>query len=676
MKITNHRDDPSGKNKKGNTKKRGKRDIILLILTVPLLLLVAVASLLTFTVKWAFSFWANLTMDEIVYHLTSPLEGTGDDIMMKFYMYALAPALVIFVAVIVYLIIVRKIKKSWYGRCLGLVFLMFSGIAGFTFYQAWTTLKIGEYLKNQEITSVFIENNYVDPNSVQLAFPGRKRNLIFIYLESVETTFTDKKNGGDFEFDCIPELTKLAQKYEDFSGSSKELEGGHVEPGTTFTMGGMFGQTSGLPLQVGLKAKIMDKRGAMNEMYTQEHFFPGITTLGDILEAQGYHNVLFLGSEAVFGGRKLYFKEHGNYEIDDFDYAIKRNWLEDKEISWGYPDWRLFLQAEERLRELSEEDEPFNLTMLTVDTHFEDGIRCRYCLPEFPGNSYADVYACSSRQVNDFISWCQGQDWYENTTIILSGDHTTMDSNFCDDVAEDYPRKTYTCFINADAKTADPERRRNYTTLDIFPTTLAAMGVKIEGDRLGLGTDLFSSEDTLYEIYGDEMDAELNRRSLFLEQVSEFDPNTQAYKNAVIMYEAAYGDESGEDDSSMSDRSGTDDSSTAADESGIDDSSMSDGSGTDDNSTSADESGEDDSSIPTDGSGEDDNSVTADESGKDTVPDESYQRFLPGETEDIWNHIQGRDVIGSELIRDIMLDPWKKAVKGSEDGSVPAGQDT
>ena len=73
-----------------------------------------------------------------------------------------------------------------------------------------------------------------------------------------------------------------------------------------------------------LKAKIMDKRGAMNEMYTQEHFFPGITTLGDILEAQGYHNVLFLGSEAVFGGRKLYFKEHGNYEIDDFNYAIKR----------------------------------------------------------------------------------------------------------------------------------------------------------------------------------------------------------------------------------------------------------------------------------------------------------------------------------------------------------------
>ena len=36
--------------------------------------------------------------------------------------------------------------------------------------------------------------------------------------------------------------------------------------------------------------------------------------------------------------------------------------------------------------------------------------------------------------------------------------------------------------------------KRTYTTMDNFPTTLAAMGVKIEGNRLGLGTNLFSEE--------------------------------------------------------------------------------------------------------------------------------------------------------------------------------------
>ena len=118
-----------------------------------------------------------------------------------------------------------------------------------------------------------------------------------------------------------------------------------------------------------------------------------------------------LTAEAVFGGRKLYYTEHGNYEIDDFWYAVNRNWLEGKENSWGYGDWRLFLQAKERLKELSAEDQPFNLTMLTLDTHFENGIRCKYCEIEYPGNSYADVYSCSSRQLSEFISWCQDQSY-------------------------------------------------------------------------------------------------------------------------------------------------------------------------------------------------------------------------------------------------------------------------
>ena len=35
-----------------------------------------------------------------------------------------------------------------------------------------------------------------------------------------------------------------------------------------------------------------------------------------------------------------------------------------------------------------------------------------------------------------------------------------------------------------------------------MPTILSAMGYSIEGDRLGLGTNLFSGEKTLLEKYG------------------------------------------------------------------------------------------------------------------------------------------------------------------------------
>ena len=616
-----------------STVKKKKGSVLSLILTVPVLFVVGFAALLAFTLRWALSFWADLTMDEIVYHLTTPLEGTGEDIMMKFYTLALLPALAVLALVCVIIVVIRRKRERWYGRALAVVFVLSLIVVGLSTGYAWNNLKIDEYLKNQSITSSFIEENYVDPNAVTLTFPKTKRNLIYIFLESFETTFTDKANGGGFDFNCIPEMTELAQKYEDFSGTSKKLNGGHVLPGTTFTMGGMFGQSSGLPLQVGLKAQVLDNHGAMNEMYTQEHFFPGITTLGDILEAEGYHNVLFIGSEAVFGGRKLYYTEHGNYEIDDFWYAVNRNWLEGKENSWGYGDWRLFLQAKERLKELSAEDQPFNLTMLTLDTHFENGIRCKYCEFEYPGNSYADVYSCSSRQLSEFISWCQDQDWYENTTIILSGDHTTMDSDFCNGVDKEYPRKTFTCYINADVKPEDAARERSFTTMDNFPTTLAAMGVKIEGDRLGLGTNLFSSQDTLYETYGKEMDAELSRRSLFMEQASEFDPNTQAYKNAVIRYKARYGDDSSVDESV------TDDSSAPGkDESVTDDSSA----------QSADDSTSDEKN-PAD-------AATSEVGEKTDIP---YNSPFPDDMADLKEHLRGKGIAGSELIKDIMKDPWK-----------------
>lgn len=48
----------------------------------------------------------------------------------------------------------------------------------------------------------------------------------------------------------------------------------------------------------------------------------------------------------------------------------------------------------------------------------------------------------------------------------------------------------------------------------MYPTTLAAMGVTIPGDRLGLGTNLFSSTSTLAEIYGmDDLNTELLKDS-------------------------------------------------------------------------------------------------------------------------------------------------------------------
>ena len=52
--------------------------------------------------------------------------------------------------------------------------------------------------------------------------------------------------------------------------------------------------------------------------------------------------------------------------------------------------------------------------------------------------------------------------------------------------------------------------------MDVFSTTLAALGFTIEGDRLGLGTNLFSARETLAEQLGyDYLNNELGKSSLY-----------------------------------------------------------------------------------------------------------------------------------------------------------------
>ena len=242
----------------------------------------------------------------------------------------------------------------------------------------------------------------------------------------------------------------------------------------------------------------------------------------DILQENGYSQNLLLGSDANFGGRKSFYTQHGNYNIYDYYYSKDNGQIpEDYHVFWGYEDKKLFEFAKEHLLEISSLEEPFNMTILTVDTHFEDGYLCEDCQDTYGSDQYANVMACSSKQVSEFVKWVQEQDFYENTTIVISGDHPTMDSDFCEDVDENYIRKVFTTYINS-AVEAKGDTYRQYSTFDNFPTTLASLGAVIEGNRLGLGTNLFSSEATLLEKYDkDTIDIELDKKSKLMEKLTE-----------------------------------------------------------------------------------------------------------------------------------------------------------
>ena len=472
-------------------------------------LLLLSANVMLFLTIWMMRQYDQIRFDQILFQLKSSSAGAQSALVggavVQVGVFSVAATIL---ETCLYPKFAGFIKKR--ALPLAIVILSASGL----FFTA--QMGIYSYAWADSMKSEFIRTHYVKPDDTILHFPEQKRNLIYIFLESMESTFADPAAGEPISSCYIPELASLAEDNLNFSHTDG-LGGALSFPGTTWTAAAMVAQTSGVHVRVSIGA---DNYGA------EDVFLPGVTSLGQILEKQGYNQILLLGSDAEFNGRKTFFTEHGNYRILDTE-ALKKNGRlpDDYNEWWGFEDEKLFAYAKEELTKLAADGKPFNFTMLTADTHFPDGYHCALCKDEYEA-PYANVLACSSRQVAAFIDWIREQPFYDNTTIIISGDHLTMDAGFMEDIDPDYTRTVYNCFIHAAAEPA-AEKNRQFGTFDLFPTTLAALGVEIDGDRLGLGTNLFSDRKTLSEEFGYDILAEE------LQKQSDF------YDTELLMEEAA-----------------------------------------------------------------------------------------------------------------------------------------
>lgn len=463
-----------------------------------------------FGAVWVKDFFGNIGIEEIMYTLTQSLQGTDDTQVYDFIFGPLVKALLFsFTGVFLcWCLMVLNLKKESKGkkRTTFFLFLLVSISLIINMSMAVNTLGYKE-LKNYFFEkSTLYESHFVDPNDVVLQFPKKKRNLIYIYVESLEASYVSKELGGIQDENLLPNLTQLAMT-EGINFSNTEKIGGALQlPGVGFTVGGMVGESAGVPL------KVTGEYNA-NEYGKTDQFMPGLTSLGDILEKEGYKQTLLIGSAATFSGRDKYYLQHGNFEIRDYPYAIATGWLpEGYAVWWGYEDQKLFGFAKETLQELASSKEPFNLTMLTADTHFPNGYMSENT-PRIFDKQYSNVIHYSDQLIGEFIAWVKEQPFYENTTIVISGDHLTMDSDFFKDTDPDFQRTVFDLILNP-AHSAENTKDRLFSTMDLFPTTLSALGVKIEGNRLGLGTDLFSKQPTLIEQLGfEQMTEEMSKGS-------------------------------------------------------------------------------------------------------------------------------------------------------------------
>ena len=453
--------------------------------------------------------FGDIELASIIFHIFMPKTNMGLDWLIILSIYL--------IICIVSIGIIGYLYLHFEKRRLGLIILMFLTLA-FDAYYLEVHFSAGNYLISRTKTSPFIEQHYVFPQDTAIQFPQHKRNLIFIQVESLESSMQDKQHGGLFSVNYIPELTALAQNNISFS-SSDLIEGAIVLPESGWTMGGLVAETAGIPLK---SYKLHHAREQIGNHYHEyKSFLSQVISLGDILKAAGYKNYFFLGSSGNFAGQDIYLKNHGSYEIYDQEQIKEKLNVEKPEQSWwGILDQDLYTFSKQKLTELAHTSQPFSVLIQTIDSH-----RGGYLSPACPqryNEQIKNVYACVSAQLNEFITWCSQQDFFKDTTIVVVGDHCNMERTFLwNDINpqtgyyEGKKRKVYNVFINSAIKPYK-EKNRLFSTFDIFPTTLAALGVQIQGDRLGLGTNLFSDKQTLLEQYDYEyVSEELRKKSNF-----------------------------------------------------------------------------------------------------------------------------------------------------------------
>ena len=296
----------------------------------------------------------------------------------------------------------RKIsfsKKSYYSA---LITFSFSLVTISNPISNLTTELIKYYNSNSAENIVVLDNNSKNIT----ANPGK--NLVLIYLESLEKNYLDET--------IFPGLTP------NINNLSKEgvfLDNFIQKQGSGFTMAGIFSSQCGLPL-------ISSSMSGNDILHAQNY---NTLCLGDILNKADYKNVYYGGADLNFAGKGNFFVNHGYDQVFGFKELKKRlNFFNSKTSSWGLFDHDLFDLALEKYQQLSKSKKPFNLTLLTLDTHHPKGHTDERCPVYFdaPNNSMLNAVHCSDYLLGNFINQLKKEANWDNTVVMVMSDHLAM----------------------------------------------------------------------------------------------------------------------------------------------------------------------------------------------------------------------------------------------------------
>lgn len=436
---------------------------------------------------WVHYWFGSLSFESAMTYLSLPREDIEDvylnDFLLKMMVAIPLPALLFAVAV-------RYLYKRNGIARVSFDIIAFVMASALFFVLAIQILRIDDrhdvmmYFDSGSLEATYFDNHYREVRSSQIVFPPRKRNLVMLVLESMESSVTDPNFFGQ---NLIPRLTGMQKKYPHF----RKL---FPTEGTLFTMASFSSFLYGAPV-------ILPKRLSLSEN-PLEVFDPQVPSLLGILEDHGYSVSFILGSDAEHNAMDTLINEDTKQGLlADLDHFLELD-PEAAELTskWGLPDSYLYDKAKTLLTEQAE-DQPFASIVLTLNTH-NPGVT----EPDLPApfGDYRDSFYQADIMATDFLAWTARQPWAENTTIIVIGDHPNTQTSVGPVAlpSDRGKRDVFNMIINAPPNTASKAEKAVGSTWDLAPTILESLGAKVPNSRFGLGTSLFSSKKGLIETVG------------------------------------------------------------------------------------------------------------------------------------------------------------------------------
>lgn len=420
-------------------------------------------------------YFPDINLEQLLFTLRMPLVGTSSELVFGVVVLILVIPIIFFLInyffiknnVIVTIIlgkISRKVFPIHIKQCkiaLSLFALIFVSSSFYRF-------NLIDFVKlTLKEDSLFYEEHYIDPRTVTFDFPEQKKNLILIYLESMEAEAASTANPG---INLIPELSQLAEN--NISFSHNDALGGQLQlNGTGWSMAALCCTHLGIPLTLPIGG---------NSYENTNHFFNGAYGLGDLLKDNGYILSFLMGADAEFGGLRALLKTHGDFNIKDSNYYRENGYVpKDYHVWWGIEDKKIIEYSKKELIKLGNAANPFMFSVFLEDTHSPSGYMDEDCEQKY-SNQIHNVFSCTSKRVAGFVKWIKEQPFYHNTVIVLLGDHLYMGNDLYTQKKSHYERHAYNAFINT-GRTATFSKNRAFATFDFFPTIIESLGVKMGG---------------------------------------------------------------------------------------------------------------------------------------------------------------------------------------------------